>query len=75
MEEYADWHLSRVGTESYKENIKTAQYIALENCFGIAQARGESPDFFVKQGVAKGMACRVVSHIWRWLIEREDGSS
>lgn len=67
-EEYADWYLSRVGTESYKEIIKMVQYIVLENCFGITQACGESPDFFVKQGVAKGAARRFVGHISRWLV-------
>jgi SH3-like domain-containing protein len=30
VEEYATWHLSRVGTESYRENIRKAPDIALE---------------------------------------------
>lgn len=75
VEEYATWHLSRVGTDSYKENIRKARDIALENCFDIAQIRGESPDFFVSQGVAIGAACRFVGHTRLWLKEREDGSA
>lgn len=74
VEEYANWHLSRVGTESYKENIKKARDIALENCFDIGQIRGESPGFFVKQGVASGVARRFVGHTRLWLQEREDAA-
>ncbi|EHA21825.1 hypothetical protein ASPNIDRAFT_56474 [Aspergillus niger ATCC 1015] len=75
VEEYVNWHLSRVGTESYKGNIKKARDIALENCFDIAQIRGESPDFFVKQGVAIGAARRFVGHTRLWLKWRAQGNT
>lgn len=72
VEENAKWHLSRVGTESYKENIKKARDIALDNCLDISQIRGESPDFFVQHGVAIGVARRFVGHTTLWLKERGD---
>lgn len=72
VEEYATWHLSRVSTNSYKENIRKARDIASENCFDIAQICGKSPDFFVSQGVAISAARRFVGHTRLWLKERED---
>ena len=35
VEEYTDWHLSRVSTEIFKENIKKAHDIALDNCIDV----------------------------------------
>lgn len=35
VEEYANWHLSRVNSDSYKENIMRARDIALENCLDL----------------------------------------
>jgi hypothetical protein len=46
VEEYANWHLSRVNSDSYKENIMKAREIALDNCLDLGQIRAESPDFF-----------------------------
>ncbi|KAF7174220.1 hypothetical protein CNMCM5623_006758 [Aspergillus felis] len=74
VEEYANWHLSRVSSDSYKENIKKARDIALENCFDLGQIQAEDPDFFVKQGVKIGAARRFVGHIRLWLEEKENGS-
>ncbi|KAJ8147377.1 hypothetical protein LV157_008672, partial [Aspergillus fumigatus] len=73
VEEYANWHLSRVNSDSYKENIKKARDIALENCLDLGQIRTENPEFFVKQGVKIGVARRFVSHTKLWLEEREKG--
>jgi hypothetical protein len=75
VEEYANWHLSQVGTESYKENIKKARDIALDNSLDLAQIREENPDFFVKQGVKIGVARIFVSHIRLWIKEKENGSA
>lgn len=75
VEEYANWHLSRVNSNSYKENIKKARDIALDNCFDLWQIQGENPDFFVKQGVKIGVARRFVSDTRLWLEERENGSA
>ncbi|KAF4209650.1 hypothetical protein CNMCM5878_005036 [Aspergillus fumigatiaffinis] len=74
VEEYANWHLSRVNSDSYKENIKRARDIALENCLDLGQIRAENPEFFVKQGVKIGVARRFVSHTKLWLEERENSS-
>lgn len=54
---------------------KKVRDIALENCFDIAQIRGESPDFLVKQGVAIGAACRFVGHTKLWLKWRAQGNT
>lgn len=51
VEEYTNWNLSRVGTESFKENIKKARDVALSKCLDLKQIRRKNPDFFVKQGV------------------------
>jgi hypothetical protein len=71
VEEYTDWHLSRVSAESFKANIKKARDISLDNCLDLKQIRGENPDFFVKQGVKIGAARRFVSDISLWLEHRE----
>jgi hypothetical protein len=63
IEEYTDWHLSRVGTESFKENIKKSCDIALDNCLDLKQICGENPDFFVKQVAKIGTARRFVADI------------
>jgi hypothetical protein len=47
----------------------------LENSFDIAQIREESPDFFVRQGVAVGAARRLVGHTRLGLKEREKGTA
>lgn len=35
VEEYANWNLSWVNSDSYKENIMRARDIALENCLDL----------------------------------------
>jgi hypothetical protein len=71
VEEYTDWHLSRVSAESFKANIKKACDVALDNCLDLKQICGENPEFFVKQGVKIGAARRFVSDISLWLKHRE----
>ncbi|KAE8383892.1 hypothetical protein BDV26DRAFT_287305 [Aspergillus bertholletiae] len=68
VEEYANWHLLQVDTESYKENIKKARDIALDNCLDLAQICEESPDFFVKQGVKIGVARSKFLQLFLYLI-------
>jgi hypothetical protein len=75
VEEYTDWHLSRVGTESFKENIKKARDIVLDNCLDLKQICGENPDFFVKQGVKIGAARRFVANIGHWIKHCEQGKA
>ncbi|KAB8227930.1 uncharacterized protein BDW43DRAFT_316341 [Aspergillus alliaceus] len=67
VEEYANWHLSRVSRELYRDHIKKARDVALENGFDLKQISGENPDFFVKQGVVIGVARRFVSDIQNWI--------
>lgn len=67
VEEYAIWHLSRVNSDCYKENIMKARNIALDNWLDLGHIRAESPDFFVRQGVKIGVARRFVSHTRLWL--------
>ncbi|BAE62811.1 unnamed protein product [Aspergillus oryzae RIB40] len=66
VEEYANWHLSRVGREIYRDHIKKARDVALENGLDLQQVSKEDPDFFVKQGVIIGVARRFVSDIRDW---------
>jgi hypothetical protein len=74
VEEYANWHLSHVSSDAYKENIKKVRDIALENCLDLRQIHAENPDFFVKQGVKIRAARRFISHIRLWLKEKENSS-
>lgn len=71
VEEYTDWHLSRVSAETFKANIKKARDVALDNCLDLKQIHGENPEFFVKQGVKIGAARKFVSDISLWLKHRE----
>lgn len=63
VEEYTNWHLSRVSAEMFKENIRQARDVTLENCLDLKQIYDYiDPDFFVK-GVKIGVARRFVSDI------------
>jgi hypothetical protein len=59
VDEYANWHLSPVNSDSYKENIKMARDIALENFLNLGQIHAENPNFFVKQGVKNGVSAQI----------------
>lgn len=71
VEEYTNWLLSRVRTRSYKDNIKKARDIALENCLNLRQISRESPDFFSSRGVKIGVACMFVSDTPLWMEDRK----
>ncbi|KAA8641516.1 hypothetical protein EYZ11_012653 [Aspergillus tanneri] len=75
VEEYANWHLSRVSSENYKENIKQARDIALDNRFDIGNISRLDPKLFVEQGVKIGVARRFVSDTELWRDERDSGSA
>lgn len=70
MEEYANWQLSRVSTDSYKENFRKARDIALEYCFDLEQIRAEDPEFFENKGVKLGVARIFVGQTALWVKER-----
>lgn len=66
--EYSNWQLSRVNTELFRDNIKKARDITLENCLDIKQIRDEIDlEFFVKQGVKIGVARKFVNEINLWV--------
>ena len=81
VEECTNWHLSRVSAEIFKENIRKARDVTLENFLDLKQIYDHiDPDFFVKEGVKIGVARRFVSDITLWIIHcdeikaREDGT-
>lgn len=74
VEEYANQYLSQVNSDSYKDNIKKAHDIALENYLNLRQIRAENLEFFIKYGVKIRVAHRFVSYTKLWLKERENGS-
>lgn len=72
VEEYTDWHLSRVSTENYRENIRKARDVTSENSLSLRQIYDLiEPEFFVKEGMKIGVAYSFVSDITKWLKLRE----
>ncbi|GFF61848.1 conserved hypothetical protein [Aspergillus udagawae] len=73
LEEYTQWHLTRVSTASSRENIMRAHDIALENCLDLKQILSDNdPEFYHKQGVKIGVARRFADDIPLWLEDREN---
>jgi hypothetical protein len=61
---YADWQLSQVDTQIYKDNIKKACDIALTNGLDHKQIhKDQGPNFFINQAVIVGVARRFVEEI------------
>ncbi|GCB28273.1 hypothetical protein AAWM_11158 [Aspergillus awamori] len=72
VENYAAWQLSRVNTESFKDNIIKARDIALNNCLDLKQIyQDQDPGFFINQGVKLGAARRFVTEINVWVQEMQ----
>ena len=72
VEEYTAWQLSRVSTESFRENVRKARDVTLENCLDLKQIYyDQDPNFFIGQGVKIGVARRFVSEISDWVKEYE----
>lgn len=68
VEEYTDWHLSRVSRETYRDHLIKARDVAIENCLDLKQIfTDQDPAFFVRQGVKIGVARRFVSDIPDWV--------
>lgn len=66
LNEYSEWHQSRVFDASLKADFKKARDVALENALDLDLIRKENdPDFFEKQGVKRGTAKRFVRDIER----------
>jgi len=67
LNEYSEWHQSRVFDASLKADFKKARDVALENALDLDLIHEENdPDFFEKQGVKRGTAKRFVRDIERW---------
>jgi hypothetical protein len=73
VEEYTNWHLEKVSTENFKENIRRARDIVLENCLDLGQLHNPNigAEFLVKEGVKIGVAYRFVSDTTKWLKQRK----
>jgi hypothetical protein len=70
VEEYTTWQLSRVSTECFRENVRKARDVTLENCLDLKQIHhDQDPEFFIRQGVKIGVARRFVSEINDWAQE------
>jgi hypothetical protein len=68
VEEYAKWHLSRVSSEIFKENIRKARDVTLAHCLDLKQIHDHiEPDFFDKEDVKIGAARRWVNDIPLWI--------
>lgn len=69
VEEYTNWHLENVSTDNFKENIRKARDIVLDNCLDLGQLHNPKigPEFFVKEGVKIGVAHRFVNDTNKWL--------
>lgn len=69
LNEYSEWHQSRVFDISFKVDFKKARDVALENALDLDLDlihEENDPDFFEKQGVKRGTAKRFVRDIERW---------
>jgi hypothetical protein len=67
LNEYSEWHQSRVFDTSLKADFQKARDVALENALDLDLIHEENdPNFFEKQGVKRGTAKRFVRDIPRW---------
>jgi hypothetical protein len=67
LNEYSEWHQSRVFDTGLKADFQKARDVALENALDLDLIHEENdPDFFEKQGVKRGTAKRFVRDIPRW---------
>lgn len=66
--EYSDWQQSRVSSDTLKHDIRKAQDLVLANGLDLKQIYVDQDlDFFIKQGVKVGVACRFVCEITEWV--------
>lgn len=68
VEDYTKWQQSRVGNETFRDDIKKACDVALANCLDLMQIyEDQDPGFFVTEGVKVGVARRFVRDIGHWV--------
>jgi hypothetical protein len=68
LEEYSNWHQSRVSSQEFKDDIRKARDVAFANSLDLKQIYEDQDwDFFVKNGVKVGAARCFVSDIREWV--------
>lgn len=73
VEEYTEWQQSRVSNKTFRDNIKKARDVTLENCLDLMQIHeDQDPGFFVNHGVKVGAARRFVRDVGLWVKQREE---
>ncbi|CAG7960933.1 unnamed protein product [Penicillium salamii] len=73
VDNYTKWQKSHISNEAFKDNIKKAYDIALENCLDLSQIyEDQDPDFFVKYSVKIGATRRFVRDIGFWVKRCEE---
>jgi hypothetical protein len=64
VEEYTAWQLSRMSTDAFKENIRKARDVTLENYLDLKQIYyDQNPAFFVQVSIKISITRRFVSEI------------
>lgn len=64
VKEYSDWQQSKVDDEVLKVEFQKARDMALEDGLDLEQVyKDQDPDFFIKQGVKRGIARRFIRGI------------
>lgn len=68
VEEYSDWQQSQVGNETLKAEFRKARDAALSDGLDLGQIfKDQDSEFFIKQGVKRGIARRFVTDIEYWV--------
>lgn len=66
--EYSDWQQSQVSDEKLKAEFRKARDTALEDGLDLMQVHeDQDPEFFIKNGVKRGIARRFVGDINYWV--------
>ncbi|KAI2737610.1 hypothetical protein DTO013F2_9754 [Penicillium roqueforti] len=66
--EYSDWQQSQVSDEKLKAEFRKARDTALEDGLDLMQVHeDQDPEFFIKNGVKRGIARRFVGDISYWV--------
>lgn len=66
--EYSNWQQSQVSDETLKAEFRKARDVALEDGLDLVQVHeDQDPEFFIKNGVKRGIARRFVGDIIYWV--------
>ncbi|KAG4427484.1 hypothetical protein IFR05_017033 [Cadophora sp. M221] len=76
VKNYSDWQQSNVGNEALKVEFQKACDVALADDLDLEQIHGDQdPDFFIKNGVKRGIARRFVGDIEPWAKRHKRGET